>query len=103
MHNLARTMKNSSELQTPRGCLPGEVTSSYEKDSNLTEREAALYLKSSCSTLSKRRLTGDGPPFFKIGRAIRYRRIDLDAWIRGTISTRSEVRPQSKKSSQSPV
>lgn len=43
--------------------------------------EAAEYLRSSTSTLAKLRLTGNGPPFIKIGRAVRYRRDDLDKWM----------------------
>ena len=30
------------------------------------------------TALAKKRLKGDGPPFVRIGRAIRYRRSDLD-------------------------
>ena len=45
----------------------------------LTAREAAAYLKSSPSTLAKRRLFGNGPKFCRVGRASRYRRADLDA------------------------
>lgn len=44
--------------------------------------EAAAYLALAQSTLTKMRLTGDGPPFVKIGtRAVAYRRSDLDAWL----------------------
>jgi excisionase family DNA binding protein len=51
-------------------------------------REAAEYLRSSESTLAKKRLNdGDGPPFVRIGRAIRYRRSDLDAWMSASIRT----------------
>jgi len=59
----------------------------------LTPREAADYLKSSTSTLAKRRLNGDGPSFTRIGRAIRYRKVDLDAWMaaRLTSSTSAEI------------
>jgi len=32
------------------------------------------------STLEKLRVSGDGPPFVKLGRAVRYRLADLDAW-----------------------
>jgi hypothetical protein len=46
-----------------------------------TPREAAAYLKSSTSTLAKRRLYGDGPQFCRIGRAIRYRKADLDEFM----------------------
>ncbi|MFT4116575.1 helix-turn-helix transcriptional regulator [Bradyrhizobium sp.] len=33
------------------------------------------------STLAKRRCDGTGPAFFKLGRAVKYDRADLDAWI----------------------
>ena len=32
-------------------------------------------------TLQRKRLAGDGPPFVKLGGAVRYRRSDLDLWI----------------------
>jgi excisionase family DNA binding protein len=51
------------------------------QETYLRPREAADYLRSSESTLAKKRLNGDGPPFVRIGRAIRYRRSDLDAWM----------------------
>ena len=38
----------------------------------LTPKEAAQLLKVSESWLAKARMRGDGPPFIKIGRAIRY-------------------------------
>jgi len=33
------------------------------------------------STLAKKRMAGTGPAFFKLGRAIKYDRADVDAWI----------------------
>jgi hypothetical protein len=42
---------------------------------------AAEYVDSSTSTLAKLRLRGGGPTFCRIGRAIRYRRCDLDDWL----------------------
>jgi excisionase family DNA binding protein len=50
----------------------------------LTPREAAAYLKSSTSTLAKRRLRGNKPKFSRIGRAIRYRKLDLDEFMAET-------------------
>ncbi len=47
----------------------------------LTTKEAADRLGLSKSTLDKARLTGDGPPFAKMGAAIRYRPQDLDDWV----------------------
>jgi len=42
---------------------------------------AADYLGYSESTLEKKRLTGDGPPFIRLGRAIVYVTRDLEAWL----------------------
>lgn len=47
----------------------------------LTPRQAAEYINSSASTLAKRRLYGGGPRFTRIGRAIRYRKSDLDEFM----------------------
>lgn len=47
----------------------------------LTPKEAAAYLRSSPSTLAKLRLVGGGPRYCSIGRAIRYRKVDLDQWM----------------------
>lgn len=38
------------------------------------------------------RLKGDGPPFAKIGRAVRYRVADLDAWVAGRLVTSTSDR-----------
>ena len=43
---------------------------------------AAEYLGVSASTLEKRRLSGDGPRFLRLGgRAVGYDRRDLDKWL----------------------
>jgi N-acetylglutamate synthase/N-acetylornithine aminotransferase len=47
----------------------------------LNPREAAAYIRSSTSTLAKRRLYGGGPEFCRIGRAIRYCKADLDEFM----------------------
>src|SRR5262249_14404407 len=46
-------------------------------------RGAAAYLTCSKSYLEKVRLTGGGPRFIKIGKAVRYRFADLDAFAEG--------------------
>lgn len=43
--------------------------------------EAATYIRLSKPTLERLRLTGEGPPYAKLGKAVRYRRADLDAWL----------------------
>jgi hypothetical protein len=42
---------------------------------------AADYLGYAESTLEKKRLTGDGPPFIRLGRVIVYDTRDLDTWL----------------------
>ena len=44
--------------------------------------QAARYIAISKSRLSQLRMTGEGPPFIKIGpKAVAYRRADLNAWL----------------------
>ena len=48
--------------------------------------DAARYVALSESTLTKMRLTGDGPPFVKVGpRAVAYRKADIDAWLEARV------------------
>ena len=53
-------------------------------DDLLTAKEAASFLKVSCSWLAKERITGDGPRFIKIGHAVRYSRQELEEFKRAT-------------------
>ena len=54
---------------------------------SLTEIEAAAYIGMSPSFLRQSRTNGDrvnrtpGPKYIKIGRAVRYFKEDLDAWL----------------------
>ncbi len=48
----------------------------------LTPKETAGRLKVSTSWLAKARMRGDGPPFLKIGRAIRYSEAALLHWMK---------------------
>jgi predicted DNA-binding transcriptional regulator AlpA len=47
-----------------------------------TAREAAEFLQLSESWLAKARIRGDGPPYVKIGRSIRYSEGALLQWMR---------------------
>jgi predicted DNA-binding transcriptional regulator AlpA len=47
----------------------------------LNERQVADYLNMSVASVRKWRLFRKGPKFVKLGRAIRYRRIDVEAWL----------------------
>ena len=46
----------------------------------LTTLEAAAMLRLSPRTLERYRVTGEGPPFIKLGGRVFYRRSDLIAW-----------------------
>jgi excisionase family DNA binding protein len=68
------------------------------QDAYMTPKEAAEYLRSSPSTLAKRRITGHSPRFSRIGAAIRYRRSDLDEWMAANVRrSTSEPREASLK------
>jgi excisionase family DNA binding protein len=47
---------------------------------NLTEAEAADRLGFKAETLRKWRAQGKGPAYLKLGRSIRYRLADVEAW-----------------------
>ncbi len=53
----------------------------YDPEALLMEVHAAKFLNLSVRTLQAWRLRGDGPAYVRAGRAIRYRRNDLVAWI----------------------
>ena len=59
----------------------------------LTPNETAPVLKVSTSWLAKKRMEGDGPPFIKVGRSVRYSPAALLQWIksRQRLSTSEEV------------
>jgi predicted DNA-binding transcriptional regulator AlpA len=49
----------------------------------LTPKQAARFLNLSVSWLAKRRLAGDGPPYIKLGGAVRYAEASLQQWMKG--------------------
>jgi excisionase family DNA binding protein len=49
----------------------------------MTEAQVARLLAVSVSTVKRLRAIGEGPPSIRVGkRAIRYRREDVEAWLR---------------------
>ena len=51
-------------------------------DRLLTARDAADLLRLSQSWLAKARMAGDGPPYVKLGRSVRYREGALVQWLK---------------------
>lgn len=59
----------------------------------LSNEEAAEYLGLKSATLNKWRCYGEGPPFIKVGRLVRYRLSDLDAFLMDRIrNSTSDIR-----------
>lgn len=56
--------------------------SSHEPERLMTIDEVANYTKLSKFTLYKMRSEGHGPPAARLGKHLRYRMSDVDAWIR---------------------
>ena len=51
----------------------------------MTTGEAAEYLRVSRQTLEINRHKGRGPIFVRVGRLIRYRKSDIDAYLAGNL------------------
>lgn len=57
----------------------------------LTPKQAARHLNLSVSWLAKRRLAGDGPPYIKLGGAVRYTEPALQQWLKGQQRTSTSM------------
>ena len=62
-----------------------------DRETLLTEVQAAKVLNLSMRTLQAWRTKRTGPSFVRAGRAIRYRRIDLDAWMAANTVTCNQL------------
>lgn len=52
----------------------------------LITAEAARHTRLSPATLERFRISGGGPPYCKLGAAVRYRLTDLDAWLESRLT-----------------
>jgi excisionase family DNA binding protein len=61
-----------------------------------TTAEAADHVRLSKPTMERLRTSGGGPRYVALGRAVRYRKIDLEAWLESRLvrSTSDEGGPQ---------
>lgn len=64
-------------------------------DQLVDQKTAAKLLSLSVRTLERHRVAGTGLRFARLGRLIRYRQRDLDAWVEGSLkmSTSETSRP----------
>jgi predicted DNA-binding transcriptional regulator AlpA len=71
---------SEGSTMTQQDIATSKTTTGFER--LLTTREAAAFLHLSESWLAKARMRGDGPPYVKIGRSIRYREATLVQWLK---------------------
>ncbi len=83
-------MKSS---RLPSAPAPAATSLEISQDEWMRPPAAAAYLKSSTSTLAKKRLMGNGPTYTKFGRMVLYAKRDLNAYLssRRRLSTSEEV------------
>ena len=64
---------------------PQEAALQSDSDENplLDVEQAAAYVRRAPQTLAKLRCIGGGPPYYKVGRNVFYKRPDLDVWLDG--------------------
>jgi predicted DNA-binding transcriptional regulator AlpA len=58
----------------------------------LRTADAARRLGVSSSFLEKARVNGSGPSYVKIGRAVAYRDVDIDAWVASLVRQSTSAR-----------
>ena len=46
------------------------------------------------ATLANWRASGKGPPYLRVGRHVRYRNVDVEAWIAGRVRDPEAVVPR---------
>jgi excisionase family DNA binding protein len=68
------------------------VSGTEELDQLLSPQDLAEYLGVPLGTLYHWRTQGNGPPGLRVGRFLRYRRSDVEAWIRDRV-TRDDTAP----------
>lgn len=73
-----------------------KATSNTSQEALLNEAQAANYLNVSVRTLQQWRMSGRGPLFTKLSRAVRYRVADLEAYVAGGVA-RSTTEADARK------
>lgn len=96
--NHAPTQTTAALNRTPRLRKDGQPRASTKLKStphSLVEQDAAAYIGMSTAYLRQGRMRDYGPAFIRCGRSVRYRRVDLDAWL-----DRHRVQTRDTRSSQ---
>ena len=73
----------STPVSSPNTLLPSQASAL------ITDFDLEQLTKRARSTWQKARLTGTGPPFVRLGRLVRYRASEVEAWLAARPSLRS--------------
>ena len=79
---MPRKIDEAEQAKPPLGSILKSARDLNSAERLLTPKDAANFLRVSPSWLAKARMRGDGPPYVKLGRAIRYREGALLQWLR---------------------
>jgi predicted DNA-binding transcriptional regulator AlpA len=77
-HSSHEAGSHSARVSNPKS---GSFVPTDDADAWMRAEDASAYVGLSTSTLAKRRVTGDGPEYVKIGRNVIYRKSVLDSWM----------------------
>ena len=79
--SIAKTYGSQWDIGAALGADDG-ADESTSPQVGITPKEGARVLKVSLSWLAKARMRGDGPPYIRIGRSIRYTEAALIQWMK---------------------
>jgi predicted DNA-binding transcriptional regulator AlpA len=74
-------IRTSTTAEQPRAATTGSSAPNAHYSQFIDERQLCADLGISSVTATKWRARAEGPPFIKVGRLVRYRRTDVDAWL----------------------
>jgi predicted DNA-binding transcriptional regulator AlpA len=90
-----RLFRKTAHIAAKEDDDPAEPPWPASQEILLTDRDLEERTGVKVSTWQKRRIFGGGPPFVRMGRMVRYRRSDFEAWIAElpTLRSTSQVEP----------
>lgn len=77
---LAIKLSAADSPKKGRGAIDLQVAPVRADEEMLTTAEAARLTKMSCAWFERKRWEGEGPPYYRAGRAVRYMRSELLEW-----------------------
>ncbi len=82
---MPRKIEDATRAEAPLESILKSARELNCRERLLTARDAANLLRLSPSWLAKARMRGDGPPYVKLGRSIRYGESALLQWMKSRL------------------